>query len=138
MREIKFRAWDKEKRKWIYLGMSSMLAITDDGHLRQFYSTDRGLGHKEYENPYVLLQFTGLRDKTGREIYEGDVVKEVFDEKMRVCEVAWNNEGAAFELDDGTWKGGLETPEGYELNPLEVIGNIYENPDLLSPGSSAD
>jgi len=117
MRQIKFRAWDIEEKKWIYLGMSSMLAISDDGHLRQFYPTEQGHGHKEYPRPYVLMQYTGLHDKNGKEIYEGDILDGVF---------APGPEAVTFEY------GRFSTKSGFDLAKAMVIGNIYENPELLN------
>lgn len=144
-RDIKFRAWDKKDSTWIYLGMSSMLGIVD-GNLRQFYTTNSGhdldvpgLGHKEYWNPYILMQFTGLHDKNGKQIYEGDIFQSL--------------NGRHWEVKYGEWKywenrqltpmfgwyaasnqAGTEAQlpiRSDEENNIEVIGNIYENPSLL-------
>jgi len=105
MREHKFRQYDKEKRKFHYWG------FTPDGFISPRHDI------KESQ------EFTGLKDKNGKEIYEGDIVKEEgFDGKVvRIKEIKWvsnMNIGAGFNhRDDGKY--------------LKVIGNIYENPELL-------
>ena len=125
-RKIKFRAWDKEKKEWIYIGLASMCGIVD-GHLRQFYAKNSGhdldipsLGNEEYPRLYILMQFTGLKDKNGKEIYEGNVV-----------------ETEAF-IDEVIFKDCVFTTKHSENNQplmvhnnLEIIGNIYDNPELI-------
>ena len=74
---------------------------------------------------YVVEQFTGLLDKNGREIYEGDVVKcraVLDDNKIFNKAVEWSNGGFIAN-------GAL----GVNHNLVEVIGNIHENPELLNP-----
>ena len=97
----------------------------------------------EWEN-CVILQSTGLKDKNGKLIYEGDLLKPFEEEDERV-EVVWNEEKARFGLmiqwtDYCYWNGLYEeTKTGrdyYELDDyytegFEVIGNVYENPELL-------
>lgn len=90
-------------------------------------------GNVNEENFYLetLSQFTGLLDKQGVEIYEGDIVKEPYyvDENngFLLLEVVFNN---------GSFLGKVINRDGFGLQNLtmykEVIGNIYENPELLS------
>lgn len=108
MREIKFRAWDKEPKRMIYLKtVHDSLMFYQDGNA-SYYNLQNGSGGEEYE----LMQYTGLKDKNGRDVYEGDLLKSPYLEHSWTVE--WNNEGACFELPHG-------------VNECEIIGNIYEN-----------
>jgi uncharacterized phage protein (TIGR01671 family) len=110
VREIKFRAWDKEKKR-----MSTMYG---------FSLGIQGNITADYGN--VLMQYTGLHDKNGTEIFEGDIV--VDKENGELLQVKWNR--GAWEC----WK--CEYDDYIDLlfelnNYIEVIGNIYQNPELL-------
>lgn len=79
-------------------------------------------------------QFTGLCDKHGQEIYEGDILRPSVVNRKSLYEVRWNQGSASFHLKPiGRKEGGYSlyrNGEGY--SPYEVIGNIYENPELLN------
>jgi uncharacterized phage protein (TIGR01671 family) len=124
MREIKFRCWDLKRNKWhtptewgeepadAYIGYGTIPEIG----FRSNYS-------------YVWLQYTGLKDKNGKEIYEGDVVW-----------IQWNFTDEYLESNKYQKPFVVEF-RNYEYAPFsrylpspldtEVIGNIYENPELL-------
>lgn len=124
MREIKFRAWDK-KEKVMRLSPSETWALGNwfDAHCN-CSDKDRA----------IFMQYTGLKDITGRKIYEGDIVE---GDKLRLFEVRWF--GGYFAIvspkcckrcADGTGNhGGLY--EATVMHKIEVIGNIYETPELL-------
>lgn len=108
MREIKFRAWDRQ--------VKSMSASDWDMNKWEHYDPGR----------YITMQFTGLTDKNGKEIYEGDVCKwvgegnVVFDDN--IFGVQWDER-----------RGGWFPLLPIDYQNTEVIGNIYENPDLIAP-----
>ena len=124
-REIKFRAWDKDAKAWV---KGSTYTIHTTGKL---WKVPRSV---------VLSQFTGLTDKNGKDIYEDDIVKGIWtygaqptQEEMADPE-EWDVRRVQF-------KGGYYSPIGttgdarYQL--CEVIGNIYENPELLKRDGEA-
>lgn len=136
-REIKFRAWDKENRRM-------------RPHEELYF--DCG----EFKNP-TLMQYTGLKDKNGVEVYESDIVKyqmgeqgkedSFYEERKQVYNIrggfviCGRNAQNFNVLDDMTtirnimWcsQGSYTVPDiYYEIREVEVIGNIYANPDLLT------
>lgn len=129
MREIKFRGWNTITKKMIDLKAITPLALSDtlmqDGLFLPF--------HKTIE----LMQFTGLKDKNGKDIYEGDIVKGNI---VKVGIIEWMSEYAKFGVnvlkatgvlcEEFTFPLGNYAPNG-QNKPLEIIGNIYENPELL-------
>src|SRR5690625_1949069 len=118
MREIKFRAWNNDKKYMEY-----DVDINSDGQVIEY-----NYGYYAGSYDYPIMQYTGLKDKNGREIYEGDIVKYPhivgFDD---IWKVEFNN--GSFVIRETIVKISLR--ELAHKNNLEVIGNIYENPKLL-------
>lgn len=151
MREIKFRVWNEDKKKMIYPNYDNVgdvhqgiqLMPDSSGHIKDFnidepvkdiiVSFDKNTGN--------LMQFTGLKDKDGKEIYEGDIVrfpkyaypdndmsigagvyviKDFIWGMKELLKDVWHIDEPIFELRDKCF---------YEI--CEVIGNIYENPELI-------
>ena len=122
-RELKFRAWVKRRNrhKW------KMVEVLDDNYLwvadNKLYAQTWDSVH-EYNGKYEIMQFTGLQDSEGVDIYEGDVVR--------------TNSGKTFTF-PSTFdfsKSGPRFIWGYRIHlqgfePCKVIGNIYESPELL-------
>ena len=124
MREIKFRAWDREAQKMFY---SKTEQFDDMLGFRFEHFTD--------DFP-VYMQYTGLKDKNGKEIYEGDILeykhKDIFEKIYVVGIVKWIMGGFFFkkskEVIDEWWTANLI----YYKKDIKVIGNIYDNPELLN------
>jgi uncharacterized phage protein (TIGR01671 family) len=115
MRTIKFRAWNREANLWVE---DNYWFLDNDGvHFTRVRGNDEDI---------VLMQFTGLTDKLGKEIYEGDIVKNQADAKREVKRTEYG-EYKLFcgEHSNSFYKGWAEGTE------WEVVGNIYENPGLL-------
>ena len=131
MREIKFRVWDKELKHMHVCGTSIHDSMIFLGHNCQcvYYNLQNGDGSSEKGN-YILMQCTGLKDKNGKEIYEGDIVE--LKAENGCCnmlgKIIYDDYDLAFELID---EEGNQEALWYTEQELEVIGNIYDNPELL-------
>lgn len=122
-RKIKFRVWDKLEKRF-----DSNYHLTMDLNGR-VYNLKNGAGGSDYE----VQQFTGLLDKNGVEIYDGDILeffdKENSDEKL-TTKVYFHSVRACWTIYPFAIKcGGIDLPGN--LKYLQVIGNIYSNPELL-------
>ena len=131
MRPIKFRVWDIKNKKFIY--------EYDACHKRLAISFDGKVYHGGYDDvlstsDYIVQQYTGLKDKNGKEIYEGDIIHYLFDgasypkeaqDKYLTC--VYDSDFGGFCFDDADSSYYWAEVRGY----MEVIGNIFENPELL-------
>ncbi len=131
-RPIKFRAWDK-KLMWV----TDDYRIGMDGTL-WWHENDSGEWFSGYDKDVILMQFTGLLDKNGKEIYEGDIVHltkgwhtvESDDREKDTGEDFIEGEVKYFTPYAGFGISGIGFDK-LSLFPIEVIGNIYENPELV-------
>lgn len=122
MREIKFRAFDQTKKEMFYT-------------LHPVWNSDFfGRLEADPDNYSEIMQYTGLKDKNGKEIYEGDILQIVGSYKEYV-EIRWRGEESRYDCWDCDWDNNGENSDWHEnlvglsesnAKELEVVGNIYE------------
>lgn len=142
MREIKFRAWDRKMKK--LFPVHEIRLNPNGGNLIEIKGYDdwdsdgwtvHGGTRMMYANEdrYILNQFTGLKDKNGREIYEGDI----YSYTMTIDGSHWNEHKVecsnVVKFEDGAFYHGVHLlSDVIEYDEtLAYVGNIYENPELL-------
>lgn len=132
MREILFRAKRSDNGKWIF---GDLLTPTDFLEIFEI-SVNTGDGDRYDIDPDTICQYTGLKDKNGKKIFEGDIVSYDTGNSKRtngnIHEVVFETRGGSayfgIKLDEHeTWQFCMEVP----TKLMEVIGNIYDNPELL-------
>lgn len=130
MREIKFRAWSKEE------GMINVARLDiADGSLYKRLITGKAY---DYWNDVILMQYTGLKDKNGTEICQGDIVECKCGNTGKTILRQVEYIGVSFCTKNGSFYNQKTKQREYCYIPLKpyvkVVGNIYENPELLKEG----
>ena len=119
MKEIKYRAWDKKNKRWV----DNDVVLLPNGRV-DVVDLDSEVNSKDVE----IVLFTGFKDENNIKIFEGDIL-----ELDNLPDIKKNYE-VIFE--DGKFTGGgMDLKLSLELCGAKVIGNIYENPELLNGGN---
>lgn len=133
-REIKFRGKRKDNKKWVF-GNYFITKYDNTTKIRQQLQDYSLYSHDVLSE--TVGQFTGLHDKNGKEIYEEDVVKitnknsKVIPIKPLIAQIVWSEEYLAYILITTSVKDAFENLGDYIDYDIEVIGNVFENPELL-------
>lgn len=133
MREIGYRAWLKEEKRFIYpkLILNDFGSVVEVAYDDIDMLTDELIEHRLIIEDVVLEQFTGLRDKNRKRIYEGDIIKSYDgsdaekNDNYAVTEVRWD------DFYTGFYPMNRDENADFNRGLCEVIGNIHENPELL-------
>lgn len=124
MREIKFRAKELGTGKWVQGDLHILCTRPHIHHM--LYIPD-----KSYIDLSTIGQFTGLNDENGKEIYEGDIVRYSLDDRKDIGYIGFHARSASFRVIAKHTDFGIGNRGGLHELQLEVIGNIYDNPELL-------
>ena len=142
MREIKFRAWDKKTKKMravnsIVFHYEEECFDFDNSRLPKVVNLwgkdiieDKVIVlHREIKD-VELMRYTGLKDKNGKEMYEGDIVEVT--EEDEYLHLEWDEDTASFVMSGRHFELDFDSYWSYEI---EVIGNKFDNPELLEGGA---
>ncbi len=142
MREIKFRIWDKEYEEFSNWTNRDPFFDVTSGKIFFWERVKREDGTyapdvvlEEVGDRFILQQFTGLKDRNGKDIYEGDFIQ--YNQQSSYdginFETIWSDAalGWIFKSKSGDCLVNEKTPNGYRYEFIEVIGNIFENKELL-------
>lgn len=124
----RFRAWDKEFKEMVQVDA----LVFDEQLIKATYKNGNVV--KEDLKNYVLMQSTGLTDKNGKEIFEGDILSiETDEENVKVkIEVSWDSKHALFVFESKKYNEKEALGELFEDNPypFKIIGNVWEDQEL--------
>ena len=126
----RYRAWDSVEKKFV-----EHFFITDNGLICNMEkpTSDYNFPIPIEKSELILMQSTGLKDKNGKEIFEGDILACKTDDEVINLNIFWDEEHALFMFESKKYNEQEPLAELVENNtyPFEIIGNIYENPELL-------
>lgn len=132
MREIKFRFYDKDNSQMYYQTEDFKDLALINGQFKPVLNNLIKNSFNWYRRNYELMQYTGLKDKNGQEIYEGDIVEVIFDGKLRIFQVVFDLSELDFKATNGTEHYGNNFEYLTCCDEVRIIGNIYQDGDILN------
>lgn len=137
MSKAKFKIWDKTRNKWLFSNCGQFL-LTQDGNVMFHMDGDNPLEPIIDQIEYEVLMYTGLKDKNGKEICQGDIVERKCGNTGKTILRQVEYIGVSFCTKNGSFYNQKTKQREYCYIPLKpyvkVVGNIYENPELLKEG----
>ena len=126
MKETKFKVWDIKESRMLIGGINDLITIDMEGLI--YY---KGEFKPEYQERFVILFYTGSNDKNNKEIYDQDIIK-----MMYSCHIDYKHEESIVKVEwssnSWSWCLGYEAKISGSIKDIELIGNIYQNPELLN------
>lgn len=127
-REIEFSAWIKDEKRMIVV--EEINFIYKEVRFKDYNTPftkpiERNVSFEDIE----LMQYTGLKDKKRLKIYEDDIVATTFNNFK--YKVIWDSESSSYGLQNITFNWDILELTSHKTHAIEIIGNIYENPELL-------
>ena len=145
MREHKYRGWHTTQKRMFSCEemVSDQLTLLPDGRFINVNSASTSLSVIYPKDKFIPLQYTGLKDKNGKEIYEGDIVeyKDILSDEFAIDKnsnligvINWYEEKAGLVIQQAkeNYRGGHYICNWDMAMDIEIIGNIYENPEFLT------
>lgn len=130
MSRVKFKIWDKTRNKWLTSNCGQFL-LNQNGDAVFHQNGDNPLEALIEQIDYEVLLYTGIKDKNGIEIYEGDIVEVIFSGKLRIFQVVFDLSELDFKATNGKEHYGNNFEYLTCCDEVRIIGNIYQNPELL-------
>jgi len=129
-REIKFRAWLINEKRMVFV--QTIMQMPDESFLRIWPIKETPNKNYPTNKHAILMQFTGLHDRQGKEIYEGDIVQNDASKMVNsVWSIIFKNGAFRGKPNDTLYGNEFNFTELYSIKDIEIIGNIYENLELL-------
>ena len=129
----KFRAWDRLRKEMNYKVMVGNCDTDDENWTCPIIWIEYRKKWLHFDDYECIMQSTGLKDKNDKEIFEGDILACETDDEVINLNIFWDEEHALFMFESKKYNEQEPLAELVENNtyPFEIIGSVYENPELL-------